>query len=151
MFISAYNIRNNWHVTIIIVPKKKNWISEQIGLHRGLSNIDKREITWGYFCKCCTKTWKHVVQVSWSPIIRVVVGLTKSEWFSIHIFDSIILQFYFNRYKKYFEEGKLEKSLDVVRDYLNRLDELKVDYPHRNYEIATIALCGCTWGMTQSC
>ena len=70
---------------------------------------------------------------------------------SIHFFDSIILQFHFNRYKKYFEEGKLEKSLDVVRDYLNRLDELKVEYPHRNYEIATIALCGCTWGMTQGC
>ena len=137
---------NNHHSSLA-----KNWICEQLGLHRGLSNIDKREITWGYFCKCCTKTWKHVVQVSWSPIIRGVVGLTKSEWFSIHIFDSIILQFYFNRYKKYFEEGKLEKSLDVVRDYLNRLDELKVDYPHRNYEIATIALCGCTWGMTQSC
>ena len=142
MFISAYNI------TIIIVPKKKNWISEQIGLHRGLSNIDKREITWGYFCKCCTKAWKHVIQVSWGPSYK---GCCWFNWFSIHIFDSIILQFYFNRYKKYFEEGKLEKSLDVVRDYLNRLDELKVDYPHRNYEIATIALCGCTWGMTQSC
>ena len=60
---------------------------------------------------------------------------------------------YFNyfRYKKYFEEGKLEKSFEVCREYLNRLDELKVAYPHRNYEIATIALCSCLWGMTQSC
>ena len=87
----------------------------------------------------------------WGPSYKGCFWFNYSEWFRIHIFDSITLQFYFNRYKKYFEEGKLEKSLDVVRDYLNRLDELKVDYPHRNYEIATIALCGCTWGMTQGC
>ena len=55
------------------------------------------------------------------------------------------------RYKKYFDEGKLEKSFEVCREYLNRLDELKVKYPHRNYEIATIALCSSLWGMTQAC
>ena len=63
-------------------------------------------------------------------------------WYQIGIFF---------RYKKYFDEGKLEKALEICREYLNRLDELKVKYPHRNYEIATIALCSCLWGMTQPC
>ena len=66
------------------------------------------------------------------------------KWIIIDILDNF-------RYKKYFDEGKLEKSFEVCREYLNRLDELKVKYPHRNYEIATIALCSSLWGMTQAC
>ena len=57
----------------------------------------------------------------------------------------------FRRYKSLYTEGRIEKALDICRDYLNRLDELRVEYPHRNYEVATIAICSCLWGMAQNC
>ncbi len=53
------------------------------------------------------------------------------------------------RYKSLFEEGKLSKALQCCEDYLRRLEELGVRYPHRNYEVASLAMCSCLWGIAK--
>ena len=40
-----------------------------------------------------------------------------------------------------FGEKKYQKALAVCQEYLGRLEELKVPFPHRNYELAAVALC----------
>lgn len=54
------------------------------------------------------------------------------------------------RYKTQFEEGKLEKALKLCQDYLNKMEALGVRFPHRNYEIAGMALCTCLWGLVRN-
>ena len=53
--------------------------------------------------------------------------------------------FFHSRYKELFEEGKTDKALKSCQDYLGKLEELKLNFPHRNYELAAIALCSCLW------
>ena len=49
------------------------------------------------------------------------------------------------RYKELFEEGKTDKALKCCQDYLGKLEELRLPFPHRNYELAAVALCSCLW------
>ena len=51
------------------------------------------------------------------------------------------------RYKDLFTEGKVQKALKCCQDYLGKLEELKITFPHRNYEVAAIALCSCLWAL----
>jgi hypothetical protein len=57
-----------------------------------------------------------------------------------------LLKYHF-RYKNLFGEEKYQKALSVCQDYLCRLEDLKVPFPHRNYEIAAVALCSCLWAI----
>ena len=52
---------------------------------------------------------------------------------------------FYSRYKELFEEGKTDKALKSCQDYLGKMEELKLPFPHRNYELAAIALCSCLW------
>ena len=45
------------------------------------------------------------------------------------------------------DEEKYQKALSVCQEYLCRLEELQLPFPHRNYEIAAIALCSCLWAI----
>lgn len=54
---------------------------------------------------------------------------------------------YLSRYKNLFGEAKYTKALGVCQEYLCKLEELKVPFPHRNYELAAIALCSCLWAI----
>ncbi len=53
------------------------------------------------------------------------------------------------RYKSLFDEGKIPQSLRCCQDYLTRLVELKLPFPHRNHEIAGLALCSCLWELAR--
>jgi hypothetical protein len=47
------------------------------------------------------------------------------------------------RYMTKFSDAK--KSVRHCRDYADQMDELKVVYPHRNFEVLFIALNTCLW------
>ena len=68
---------------------------------------------------------------------------------SIHPNVALKLGNMLSKYKSLFEEGKVKKALGICEEYLDKLEALEVKYPHRNYEIATIALCSCLWRMVQ--
>lgn len=55
------------------------------------------------------------------------------------------------KYQKLFQEGKYGKALNVCQEYIRKLTTLGVPAPHRNYEIAVIALCGSLWAMAKDC
>ncbi len=45
------------------------------------------------------------------------------------------------------DAGNARKALRSCRDYLGRLHDLGVGYPHKNHEVAAVALCSCLWAM----
>jgi len=51
------------------------------------------------------------------------------------------------RYQKLFSEGCLEQALDICSDYIFKLEKAEVKYPHRSYEIGSIAMNSCWWGI----
>ena len=51
------------------------------------------------------------------------------------------------QYQKLFSEGCLEEALDRCRDYIKKLEQHNIEYPHRNYEIGSIAMNSCWWGI----
>ena len=53
----------------------------------------------------------------------------------------------FCRYKELFEKGKVQKALKCCQEYLGKMEELNIPFPHRNYEISAIALCSCLWAI----
>jgi len=52
-----------------------------------------------------------------------------------------------------FQTNFREQKFDVARgwcvEYLKKLDEMKILMPHRNYEIASMALSSCYWAALQ--
>ena len=44
-------------------------------------------------------------------------------------------------------KGCLEEALERCKDYVNKLESNEVKYPHRNYEIGTVAMNSCWWGI----
>ena len=51
------------------------------------------------------------------------------------------------QYQKLFSEGCLEEALDRCCDYIFKLEQAGVKYPHRCYEIGAIAMNSCYWGI----
>ena len=92
-------------------------------------------------------------------IMRIRTGILKSglttiidcyrpalwpfKFFDCELNESIL----FFRYKELFEEGKIDKALKSCQEYLGKMEDLKLKFPHRNYELAAIALCSCLWSI----
>ena len=51
------------------------------------------------------------------------------------------------QYRQSFANGRLEDAKLFCVKYLRLLEASKVAYPHRNYEIGSIALNSCWWGL----
>ena len=51
------------------------------------------------------------------------------------------------QYQRLFSQGWLEEALDRCCDYILKLEQSGVPYPHRNYEIGAIAMNSCWWGI----
>ena len=51
------------------------------------------------------------------------------------------------QYRQSFSNGRLEDAKMSCVKYIKTLESSKVAYPHRNYEIGTIALNSCWWGL----
>ena len=50
-------------------------------------------------------------------------------------------------YQRLFSKGCLEEAMDRCRDYIGKLEQSNIPYPHRNYEIGAIAMNSCWWGI----
>ena len=48
-----------------------------------------------------------------------------------------------------FRELKFEDALSHCVEYLDKLAEMRVMVPHKNYEIASMALTSCYWATLQ--
>ena len=59
------------------------------------------------------------------------------------ISEHIIQYFLFQKLPK----GCLEEALDRCCDYIKKLETNDIKYPHRNYEIGTVAMNSCWWGI----
>ena len=57
------------------------------------------------------------------------------------------LDYLIAQYQRSFSEGCLEAALDRCIDYVRKLETSGVSYPHRNYEIGTVAMNSCWWGI----
>ena len=53
------------------------------------------------------------------------------------------------KYQSNFKEQKFDAATKNCVDYLKKLDEMKILFPHRNYEIASMALSSCFWALLQ--
>ena len=53
------------------------------------------------------------------------------------------------KYQTQFKEQKFDRATSFCVDYIEKLDEMKVGIPHRNYEIASMALASCFWAALQ--
>ena len=51
------------------------------------------------------------------------------------------------QYRQSFANGRLEDAKVFCVKYLRLLETSKIPYPHRNYEIGSIALNSCWWGL----
>ena len=51
------------------------------------------------------------------------------------------------KYQKLFSEGWLEEAMDRCCDYIRKLEQNDIKYPHRSYEIGAIAMNSCWWGI----
>ena len=52
-----------------------------------------------------------------------------------------------SQYRQFFASGRLEDAKMSCIKYLRLLETSKVLYPHKNYEIGSIALNSCWWGI----
>ena len=51
------------------------------------------------------------------------------------------------QYRQSFANGRLEDAKMYCVKYLRLLEASKITYPHKNYEIGSIALNSCWWGI----
>ena len=52
-----------------------------------------------------------------------------------------------SQYRQSFANGRLEDAKLSCVKYLRLLESSKISYPHRSYEIGSIALNSCWWGL----
>jgi len=54
-----------------------------------------------------------------------------------------------SKYQANFREHKLVEALACCVQYLEKLQELGIRQPHRNYEVSSMALSSCLWAQLQ--
>ena len=59
------------------------------------------------------------------------------------------MEFRIHHFQTNFREHKLDSATANCVEYLRRLDEMRIGVPHRNYEIASMALSSCYWAELQ--
>ncbi|XP_023328860.1 SET and MYND domain-containing protein 4, partial [Eurytemora carolleeae] len=80
-------------------------------------------------CKACSEDW---------PLFPTLdSNLTQSEMGRLGNHLSL--------YQKKFKAGNYQEAYTHCRDYLIKLKEIGIVYPHRNFEIAGLALTSCFW------
>ena len=54
-----------------------------------------------------------------------------------------------SKYQTNFRECKFDLAMKNCVEYLQKLDEMQILMPHKNYEIASMALSSCYWATLQ--
>jgi len=136
-------VRINQGPRVIIMAKRNIRAGEEVtdcyGIHHLSMPIKERKETlkrgYCFDCACtgCKKDYPAFAKMPamLSPDITVKLGKTLSS------------------YKKLFEEEKYQKAVLSCQEYLTKMEDLGVPFPHRNYEISAIALCSCLWAIAR--
>ena len=111
--------------------KKGEEITNNYGVHHNNMALDfrKNALKNGYkfdcLCDACQGDF---------PLLKKVESGYPSKKVSKEL-DFLIAQ-----YQKLFSEGCLEEALDRCCDYVKKLESSGVNYPHRSYEIGSVAM-----------
>lgn len=121
------------------VIKKGEEVTDCYGMHH-LSNtkterapVIEKGFLFSCKCKACTENWTTLPQLE-SRLSQAEMGK---------------LGTLLSKYQSHFREHKFEKALTFCVEYLKKMDEMKIIAPHRNYEIASMALSSCFWASLQ--
>jgi len=121
------------------VIKKGQEVTDCYGMHH-LSNTKAERVPLiesGFLfnckCKACMENWTTLPQLE-SRLSQAEMGK---------------LGTLLSKYQSHFREHKFEKASSFCVEYLKKMDELKIIAPHRNYEIASMALSSCFWASLQ--
>ena len=106
---------------------------------------------YSLICVWIFPVFKIVFKIDFEIITKIVpknVPKFSPKLFDLYLVCRYNVHFIYFRYKELFTEGKVQKALKCCQDYLGKLEELKITFPHRNYEVAAIALCSCLWALS---
>jgi len=119
--------------------KKGQEVTDCYGMHH-LSNTKAERtpvIENGFLfsckCKACLENWTILPELE-SRLSQAEMGK---------------LGTLLSKYQSHFREHKFEKASTFCVEYLKKMDEMKIIAPHRNYEIASMALSSCFWASLQ--
>jgi len=127
---------------MVLIAKRSILKGEEVtnnyGVHHHNLPLGRRQATLrnGYNFKCDC----NACQEDYPPL-NAVESAIPSKKVSKEM-DGLIAQ-----YQKLFSEGCLEQALDRCCDYIFKLEQAGVKYPHRCYEIGAIAMNSCWWGI----
>ena len=115
-------------------------ISNNYGCHHLQLAKDKRQVRlkddYKFDCRCdaCDQDY---------PTLKAVNGdFGKQNKTLKKQLEKILMS-----YQASFQAGALKKALTFSEEYLRRLSEAKIKYPHKNYEIGAIAMNSCWWAI----
>lgn len=115
-------------------------ISNNYGSHHLQLPKDKRQVRlkedYKFDCRCdaCQKDF---------PTLRAA----ESDFGKKHKALKKQLETILMNYQASFQAGSLKKALGFAEEYLRKLSEAGIKYPHRNYEIGAIAMNSCWWAI----
>jgi len=133
---------NHGRVTYIVAKhliKAGEEVSDCYGMHHLGTGIEERKQTiergFLFNCKCqaCVDNWPllHELEMRLTPAEMGKLGNLLSK------------------YQTNFREHKLRDAMECCVEYLRKMAEMGVRAPHRNYEIASMALSSCYWAELQ--
>lgn len=130
---------------MILVAKRYIRAGEEISNNYGSHHLqlpkDKRQARlkedYKFVCKCeaCEKDYPTLKTVSSE------FGAKKNKPLKKQL-EKILMG-----YQAAFTAGALRKAQGFSEEYLRRLSEAGIRYPHKNYEIGAIAMNSCWWAI----
>jgi len=114
-------------------------VTDCYGMHHLTNQRDERLpiLKKGFLfqCKC------QACQDNWQPLHQLESRLSPGEMGKLGTLLS--------KYQSNFRELKFSAASQFCVEYLEKLAEMKIMMPHRNYEIASLALSSCFWAILQ--
>ncbi len=129
---------------MVLIAKRTILEGEEIfnnyGVHHNNMNLERRQAAlrsgykFGCDCDACANDYPKLNKVdSQLPDKDKKVGKELNGLLA--------------KYQKLFADGCLEEARDRCVDYVAKLEQKGIKYPHRNYEIGSIAMNSCFWGI----
>lgn len=119
--------------------KKGEEVTDCYGMHHLNNSKAERTplIQNGFLFKCKCKACVE----NWPPLHQLETRLSQGEMAKLGTLLS--------KYQSHFRDQKFEKASTFCVDYLKKMFEMNIVAPHRNYEIASMALSSCFWASLQ--
>jgi hypothetical protein len=127
---------------MVLIAKRSIVAGEEVynnyGAHHNNMNSAKRQLSlkngYKFTCDCSACQDDY-------PLLNKIESALPSKKVGKDL-ETLIAQ-----YQRLFAEGCLEEARDRCCDYIIKLEQSGVKYPHRSYEIGAIAMNSCWWGI----